>query len=155
MRKTLLVLTLAVIIAFTAIQFVPGAPRDNPPATAPVAFPPEVENVVRDACMDCHSNETRWPWYSRIAPTSWYVTRDVQRARAVMNFSDWGNLPAKRRYQLLQGIWNNVVERDMPHKQYILMHPKVELNANDRKAVRDWLNERIYLLELEEPSLVE
>jgi hypothetical protein len=147
MRKVIPGAVLVLLVAFIVIQFVPGAARDNPPAAAPAEFPPPVESVLRAACMDCHSNETRWPWYSKVAPTSWFVTRDVQRARAVLNFSEWGNVPLERRYALLQAIWNNVVERDMPHKPYALMHPRIELSAADRKTVGDWLNERIVAIE--------
>lgn len=147
MRKAVLSVALVLVAAFVVIQFIPGPPRDNPPVTAPAEFPPKVEAIVSAACMDCHSNETKWPWYSKVAPTSWYVARDVQRARAVLNFSEWGDIPPERRYLLLQAMWNNVVESDMPHKPYALMHPAVELSIAERKIVGDWLNERLEVLE--------
>jgi hypothetical protein len=154
-RKAILSVLLLLVVAFVVLQFVPGPSRDNPPVTAPADFPPEVAAVMKAACMDCHSNETRWPWYSKVAPTSWFVAKDVQQARAVLNFSNWENLPAETRYGFLQEMWNKVVERDMPHKPYALMHPQVELSASDRKTVGNWLNERIVALEREQASAAE
>jgi hypothetical protein len=139
LKKALAFVLIALAAAFVAIQFIPGEPRDNPPAVAPVEFPQEVETVMRDACMDCHSNETRWPWYSKIAPTRWYTARDVQAARAHLNFSNWGAIPPQRKLDILTELWDRVVERRMPHKQYTLMHPKVELSVADRKVIRDWV----------------
>jgi hypothetical protein len=68
------------------IQLIPIR-RDNPPATGSVAAPPEVMSILRRSCYDCHSNETIWPWYSRVAPVSWLVARDVHEGRRHVNFS--------------------------------------------------------------------
>lgn len=65
----------------------------------------------------------------------------------IQYFSDWGNIPGERRYTLLQAMWNNVVEHDIPHKPYALMHRRVELSVTDRKTVGDWLNGRIVAIE--------
>lgn len=141
-----------VAAAFVLIQFVPGPPRDNPAPTAPARFPAEVEVVMRDACMDCHSNETDWPWYSAVAPVSWYVARDVQQARSHLNFSSWGALPADTRLDILTKLWDQVVEREMPHKQYTLVHPAVELTVEEKKVIRDWVFHRVEWLSAHDTS---
>jgi len=138
MKRTIVVLVVVLLVLFGAIQLVPGPSRDNPPSVAPARFPADVEVVVRTACMDCHSNETNWPWYSAVAPFSWYVTRDVLVARSHLNFSNWEAVPAETQLDMLTKVWNGVVERRMPHKQYALMHPAVELTAEERKVIRDW-----------------
>src|SRR5579885_1507659 len=69
----------------------------NPPSRGDVAAPPEVEQTLRRSCYDCHSNQTQWPWYTRIAPLSWLVAHDVNAGRRQINFSQWSDyFPATR-----------------------------------------------------------
>lgn len=152
MRKFVTVVFAALLAVFVVIQFVPGPPRDNPPSMAPARFPADVEIVMRKACMDCHSNETHWPWYSAVAPVSWYVATDVLEARSHLNFSNWEALPEETRLDILTKLWNEVVERRMPHKQYALVHPKVELNVEEKKVIRDWAFSLVEELSAPNPS---
>jgi hypothetical protein len=88
-RKALLIVGGVLIILLVGIQFVP-VQRTNPPVTSLVAWDsPQTELLVRRACMDCHSNETRWPWYSHIAPGSWLIYYDVVRGRRGLNLSEY------------------------------------------------------------------
>ena len=75
---------LGILVVLLAIQLVP-VQRSNPPVEAEVPAPENVRTILRRACYDCHSNETVWPWYSRIAPVSFLVASDVHEARAKMN----------------------------------------------------------------------
>lgn len=138
MKRVILVVLVVVLALFAVIQLVPGPPRDNPPSVAPARFPADVEVVMRKACLDCHSNETNWPWYSAVAPVSWYVATDVLVARSHLNFSNWEALSVETRLDMLTKLWNRVVERQMPHKQYALVHPVVELTVEEKKVIRDW-----------------
>ncbi len=76
-------LIFAVILA--AIQFVP-VDRSAPPAAGELAAPPEVARILDAACYDCHSDRTRWPWYSRVAPVSWIAAHHVAAGRRRLNF---------------------------------------------------------------------
>ena len=87
MRVTF-VLSLAAL--FVLIQVVP-VQRDNPTVRGNVTAPPAVASILRRSCYDCHSNETRWPWFSHIAPASWLAHRHVMQARARLNFSAWAD----------------------------------------------------------------
>src|SRR5690242_8962779 len=89
--RTLLVIVILVIV----IQVIPVT-RDNPPGETEVPAPDSVRVVLRRACYDCHSNETVWPWYSRIAPVSWLLARDVHQGRRELNFSTWNRLTDQR-----------------------------------------------------------
>jgi hypothetical protein len=77
--------------ALLLIQLVPyGRDHDNPPVQSePPWDSPDTRALARQACFDCHSNETEWPAYANIAPVSWLVQRDVDEGRAVLNFSEW------------------------------------------------------------------
>lgn len=115
--------------------------RTNPPVKndflAAVKPPPAVAANLRDACYDCHSHETRWPWYSKIAPVSWLVVSDTTEGREHLNFSDWPTEPA-RAAKKLDRI-NEVVDyREMPPKKYSLIHADARLTEVQRKEIMDW-----------------
>ena len=112
--------------------------RSNPPVTGDIGAPPEVAAVLRRACYDCHSHETVWPWYSRVAPISWLVAHDVREGREELNFSAWDRYdPAKRRKKLAKTV-EEVDEEEMPPWYYALVHPDARLSAAERELVRAW-----------------
>jgi hypothetical protein len=87
--RTLTINAAIVLVTFGLIQLVP-VERDNPPVLRePVWDSPELRDLAAQACFDCHSNETRWPWYSKIAPGSWIAWYDVTEGREKLNFSEW------------------------------------------------------------------
>ncbi len=126
-----------VIIALGAIQLVP-VDRTNPPVETEVPATPEVRSVLRRACYDCHSNETVWPWYSRIAPVSWLVARDVQEGREELNFSTWNLYTTKEQLKKLKKSGEEVAEGEMPPRMYLPPHPDARLSADDRALLRAW-----------------
>lgn len=137
MRRTLVASGLALVGLVLAIQLVP-VDRSNPPVTADLAAPPAVDEVLRTSCYDCHSNETRWPWYSRVAPVSWLVSRDVGEARDRLNFSVWGTYEPKRQQRLAEEIWEEVEKGEMPLEIYLLVHADARLTEDDRAVLAAW-----------------
>ena len=130
--------TIAVlIVALVAIQLVP-VDRTNPPVETEVPATVEVRSILRRACYDCHSNETVWPWYSRIAPISWQVARDVHDGREKLNLSTWNRYTAKQQLKKLKESWDEVAEGEMPPWLYLPPHPDARLSADDRAALRAW-----------------
>jgi hypothetical protein len=91
MRRAIRSLGALVVVTMIAIQFVPyGGNHANPPVTAePRWDTPETRALAVRACFDCHSNETTWPWYSKVAPLSWLIQRDVVEGRRELNYSEW------------------------------------------------------------------
>jgi hypothetical protein len=102
--------------------------------------PSGVESILRRACYDCHSNETRWPLYARVAPVSWLVARDVRQARADLNLSEWDTDPDREPTpsQRLGGICSDLRRRIMPPRSYLLMHPSARVSAADVELVCRW-----------------
>jgi hypothetical protein len=135
------------ILSIAALQFVPGPKRSNPPLVAGrslfdnAVVPRHIQDVLRRSCMDCHSNETRWPWYSHIAPLSWGVTSDVARARRAINFSEWsvqaGRTPASAAGTLM-AMCAGVSSGRMPPEKYTLLHGQARLTVQERQAVCEW-----------------
>ena len=120
---------LVLVLAWVAIQFVPyGRDRVNPPVGAePTWDSPETRALAKQACFDCHSNETEWPAYSRVAPVSWLIQHDVSEGRAVLNFSEW-----QRPQEEATEAAEQVLQREMPLAMYELMHAHARLSDADR-----------------------
>jgi hypothetical protein len=118
-----------VLGAFLLIQLVPyGHDHSNPPVTQAVAFDSSrTEQLAYDACGDCHSNLTSWPFESNIAPTSWLIQRDVDEGRGILNFSEWDQP------QVAVGEVAEVIqEGEMPPLQYKLLHPGARLSDAEK-----------------------
>jgi hypothetical protein len=140
MRKWIAVSGLVLLGALVAVQFVPVV-TSNPPVTHDVPSSPEVKAVLRRACYDCHSNETEWPWYGRVAPVSWLVARDVRKGRAELNFSTWDQYSTQQQVKQLKEAVKEVAEGEMPPWFYLPAHRDARLSAGDRALLRQWARE--------------
>jgi heme-binding protein len=132
--KTALLVLVALLVA---IQLVPIR-RDNPPVTAPIKPPKDVEATLRRSCFDCHSHETVWPWYSYVAPVSWLVAHDVHEGRRHMDFSAWADYSIELKRKKLAGISELVQEREMPLWYYLPMHRNAQLSDDDVSVIAMW-----------------
>ena len=113
---------------FAGIQFVPVA-RTNPPVEFTAEWDsPRTRELFYRACADCHSHETRWPWYSRIAPASWLVSNHVRDGRRDMNISVPDEVDATEAVEEIR-------EGTMPPADYKLMHPEARLTEEERTAL--------------------
>jgi heme-binding protein len=130
--KTTLVALLWIAGIFGAMQLVPyGRTHSNPRIVQEPSWDsPRTRELARRACFDCHSNETRWPWYANVAPMSWVVQQDVENARSVINFSEW-NVP----YDLASSSGLSVKGGSMPPAKYRMAHPEADLNAEETAAL--------------------
>lgn len=119
--------------------------RTNPPAvpsnslTAHVQVPEDVHSALMRACGDCHSNQTRWPWYSHIAPLSWVITDDVNEGRRHMNFEDWEALESpKQANDRLIDICEEVRKKGMPPFSYRMVHKDSRLKTQEISSLCSW-----------------
>jgi len=135
--KPRVILTTGFFCLLAALQFVP-VNRTNPPEREPAMAPSEVHAILQRACYDCHSNETRWPWYSRIAPASFLISHDVSDGRRELNLSTWNQYDARRKARKLREIAEQVEKEKMPQWYYVLFHPQARLSASDRELLIDW-----------------
>jgi len=137
MKRKIVIVVAVLVVLFLGIQIVP-VDRSNPPVAADFDGPPDVARVLRTSCYDCHSNETAWPWYSRVAPASWLVAHDVEEARGHLNFSSWGTYDDKRRAKLADEMWEEVEDGEMPLKVFLIAHPEARLSDAAKATLRDW-----------------
>lgn len=126
---------IGVVVAAVTIQLVPyGRAHSNPPVRREPSYDSaDTRRIVVAACFDCHSNQTRWPWYTSIAPASWYVTSHVDSGRRALNFSDWARAHG-------EGDASEAVRSgSMPPASYTLLHPSAKLSVAERDQLARWL----------------
>jgi len=125
------------VLILIAIQFIP-VNKTNPPVTADLDAPQDVKFILKRSCYDCHSNETKWIWYSNVAPVSWLVASDVEEGREHLNFSEWGNLTRQKIARKKEHIWEEVKEGGMPLSKYLWMHSDAKLSQKDKDIIHEW-----------------
>ncbi|MEJ2538377.1 MAG: heme-binding domain-containing protein [Gemmatimonadota bacterium] len=128
----------AVALVLVGLQLVPvdrSAPADQGPL---VIGDPVVAELVDRACADCHTNETTWPWYSRVAPLSWWVADHVHEGREELNLSRWGAMDAERKDHKLEEFIEMVEEGEMPLPSYTWGHPEARLTSPERQTLVAW-----------------
>ena len=131
-------------------------PRTNPPVKsdflAETKPPAGIATCLRAACYDCHSHETIWPWYSRVAPMAWLVAADVNEGREHFNFSEWPKADAGSAAKKLDRI-NEVLDyREMPPKKYTLIHTDARLTEAQRKQIMEWTDAEAQKLRSQMPA---
>jgi hypothetical protein len=133
----------ALAAGFTSLQLT-NPPRTNPPVISDLMArnrpPPEVAAMLHMACYDCHSSETRWPWYSHIAPLSWLIASVVKEGRENLNLSDWPNDNLVRAAKRLEDMSDEVGSGEMPLPKYTKIHADARLTGIQRKELTDWLD---------------
>jgi Haem-binding domain len=135
---------LVVFVAGFALLQLTNQPRTNPPVVSDLMAsnppPPQVAAMLHAACYDCHSSETRWPWYSHVAPMSWLIASDVKEGRENLNLSDWSNDNPMRAAKWLENMSDEISSGEMPLPKYTKIHADARLTEIQRKELTDWLD---------------
>lgn len=148
MKRLLRVLkwiAIGLVIVFVGIQFYRPA-RTNPAIDstqtieAQTQMTPQVASILDRSCRDCHSNKTVWPWYTQVAPVSWWLVNHVNEGRQDLNISEFGKLPRDRQDRKLRQICDEVTDGQMPLSSYLPMHPAARLSDQDKQTLCDWID---------------
>ena len=143
MKRVLKIVAILLVVLVVGIQAIRPA-RTNPPVdesqtiNAKTQMPPEVASIIDRSCRDCHTNKTVWPWYTNVAPVSWWLSNHVNDGRRAMNMSEWGKLDPNRQDRKLRQICDEVQDGVMPLSSYTPMHPMAKLSDQDKKTLCDW-----------------
>ena len=133
---------LLLIIAFSIMQLFQPEPNKAHVTQNDIVFQVEMPSVVKttivNACYDCHSTQTRYPWYAHISPFSWMINSHIQAGKAKLNFSDWGGYSPGEQIDLLEEINEEVREKDMPLNTYVLFHKNASLFSHEIEALCSW-----------------
>jgi hypothetical protein len=128
-----------------AIQLIPvWLWQTNPPTQSQLTWSdPQTRTLVQRACYDCHSNQTTWPWYSKVAPVSWLVTWDTVRGRNHLNFDNWNAQVQREPSRLARQVEREVSSGDMPPSYYLWMHPNAKLTPQEQQQLIQGLQQTI------------
>ena len=134
---------LALLVIFLIMQLF-RIDKTNPPVVQESDFinnmnpPDEVASLLKAACYDCHSNTTQYPWYSNIAPVSWWLKDHINEGRKEMNLSEWQSFAPKRKQKKLDECLEMVKEGEMPLKSYTWIHKEAKLTKEQRALLTAW-----------------
>ena len=137
--KKLFLWSLLLLLGIQAIQM-------NVPATLStqnqneITAPKEIMNILNRSCYDCHSNSLVYPWYSKIAPLSWYTELHVKNGRKVVNFSIWKSYDREKKFKVMDKLPKSLMIR-MPLPDYLWLHKEAKLSIEDKKLLSNWARE--------------
>lgn len=140
MKKALL----AILVVIIAIQFIRPEKNDSKNEMNAIStlmeIPVEVNKIIQTSCADCHSNSTNYPWYNKIAPSSWFLAQHIKEGKEKLNFSEWTAYNKDQKSHVLKNIKEVLNEREMPLKSYLLIHKDAKLTENQYQILYDWVN---------------
>lgn len=130
-------------ILIIAIQFIrPVANRSDrvsaTDVTKVIAVSESVQGLLTNACFDCHSNNTNYPWYAYVEPVGWFLARDIKHGKEELNFSEFAGYSSERQGSKLSDIEDMVDGDLMPLSSYKMMHKEAQLNANEKALIIHW-----------------
>lgn len=143
MRKLWIVLGVILGVG-VLLTVVPLLMETNPPVVAePKWDSPQTRELAVRACFDCHSNETQWPWFTRLPGGSVLVLSDVLRGRSHLNFSEWSAAGGSREGRNVREIARVIQRDEMPPWEYLLLHPEAKLNDTEKQQLVDGLTKTL------------
>ena len=140
-------IVLALSIVFIAIQFIQPAHNMSGQAL-PTDFvkmyqlSANLEGILQNACYDCHSNNTSYPWYSNIQPMAWLIASHIKNGKAKLNFSDFGSNRYRKQISKLKEIANQIKDDEMPIASYRALHKKANLTKEEKVLIIDLMNKK-------------
>lgn len=139
LKKILLLLA----VAFVIIQFfhpaknIHAGPSDQHISKV-IAVPEDVSTILKTSCNDCHSNNTAYPWYSRIQPVAWWLNNHIEEGKREVNFDEFASYSIRRQYHKLEEINEQVKEDEMPLSSYTIIHKNAKLSNEQKLAIANW-----------------
>jgi len=131
------IILIVIVGFFIILQLIP-LNQTNPPVIQDASAPSDIKLILKTSCYDCHSNETEWPWYSRIAPGSFLITRDVVEGRKHLNFSEFSDMDDFDSTDIAEEIIEVLDEGKMPIVPYLLLHPGASLSDSQTQSLQEW-----------------
>ncbi len=136
------VIGLILLLIFIVLQFF-QINRNNPSVTQKMPAPDNVQSILEESCYDCHSNQTDWPWYSYVAPVSWFIGNDVHEAREYLNMSEWDSYNQDDRAHAYEEIVEVIEHEAMPLPSYEFIHGEAELTEEEEETLLQWAESQL------------
>ena len=142
MRNTITRLLTLLAISFVGIQFFHPKGNNSKDETNYIGkkfpVPDSVQAILKVACNDCHSNNTHYPWYSKIQPVDWWLNNHIVDGKRHFNFSEFSVYPLKKQYRKIQEVIEQVDSSEMPLESYTIIHKDAILDARQKEQVMAW-----------------
>ena len=148
MKKILKIAAIVLFSIFVIVQLI-RPERINPSIVdaeileSSIEVPEKVSQILARSCNDCHTNNTRYPWYSNVTPFNWFLVRHIEEGRRELNFSKWNTYDKSRQRRKLGDICEQITDRQMPLPSYLWIHSEARLSAEDVKVLCDWTDVEI------------
>ena len=135
---------LAILIVLVLVQFIQPARNKSGQAlpkdiTKMYRMPDTVQTILKNACYDCHSNNTAYPWYVNIQPMGWLMAKHIKDGKTDLNFNEFGGYSKRRQLSKLKSIGSSIKDGTMPLPSYTWMHKNARLTKNEKAIIIDWV----------------
>jgi hypothetical protein len=131
-------ISIILVIILIAMQFIQPRRNRQDKITARTDMPENIKRILSRSCFDCHSNNTRYPWYSSIQPVSWILEYHIKKGKADLNFDEFANYSERRQLNKLRSIQTSMKEGSMPVSSYLLIHHDAKLSAAEKTMITEW-----------------
>ncbi|MCO6511436.1 MAG: heme-binding domain-containing protein [Aridibacter famidurans] len=143
LKRLIVVFFVLITSSFVGIQFIPTTRNESSEVSktdiSQVAeVPSDIRSILNNSCYDCHSNNTRYPWYSRIQPAAYFMERHIVDGKKELNFSEFGTYSRRRQKSKLRSIISQVNTEEMPLPSYTWIHWSAKLSEREKKLVEEW-----------------
>jgi hypothetical protein len=136
------IILVAMVILIVIQFFHPSRNVSNKQSPSDIAavygVPSNVETILKKACNDCHSNNTRYPWYANIQPVAWWLKNHIREGKRELNFNEFGSYRISKQYHKLESMIHEVKEGDMPLGSYTIIHTDARLTDDEKKTLNEW-----------------
>ncbi|WP_318348106.1 heme-binding domain-containing protein [Aquipluma nitroreducens] len=136
---------LVTLVVLVSLQFIPT--RSNQSAEVPSTdfvltykVPGEVGRILHTSCYNCHSNNTDYPWYSRVQPVGWFLENHINKGKAELNFSEFGTYSLRKQKSKIQSMVSQIEKDEMPLLSYTFIHREARLSKESKKALLGYLS---------------
>ena len=139
MKKILL----AILVVIVLIQFIRPEKNISNKVINDIStlmdVPENVQEIIKTSCADCHSNTTKYPWYSEIAPASWYLASHVNDGKKHLNFSEWASYNKNQKEHIIKDLKKELKSKEMPLNSYLWIHKEAVVSPEQYKILLDWV----------------
>ena len=142
--KTVKIILLILLVAFVGIQFI-STERNQSDIVQVTDFmlvnnvPNNIKNNLQVSCYDCHSNNTKYPWYNKIQPVAWFLEEHIKDGKKELNFNEWESLSNRRKASKLRSIIKQIESGEMPLNSYTLIHKDAKLSSEETNEIINFI----------------
>ncbi|MGV8946287.1 MAG: heme-binding domain-containing protein [Lutibacter sp.] len=141
------IIVIFMVVVLVGIQFIPTTRNQNvlilqTDFNNTFQVPNNIQQILKISCYDCHSNNTNYPWYNKIQPTSWLLENHIKEGKKELNFSAFGSYSKRRQKSKFKSIIDQIKKDEMPLYSYTLIHKDAKLSERNKKDLIDWLSKQ-------------